>query len=79
MKILFRAYFHQKKFLERSWPKVYQGQDPDPDVFESTIWIRSKFVRIRNTVNNNGMAHRFWGIVFLAMLSRRMNLGCFRN
>jgi hypothetical protein len=49
MKILFRAYFHQKKFSEKSWPKIYQC----PDVFKSRIRIRirirSKIVRIRNT------------------------------
>jgi hypothetical protein len=49
MKILFRAYFREKKILEKSWPKIYLGQDPDPDVFESRIRIRSKVVRIRNT------------------------------
>jgi hypothetical protein len=36
MKILFRAYFHIKNFLEKSWPKIYYCQDsvldqePDP-------------------------------------------------
>jgi hypothetical protein len=35
MKILFRACFHQKNFLEKRWPKIYQGQDPDPDPVEN--------------------------------------------
>jgi hypothetical protein len=43
--ILFRAYFREKNFQT----KFYSGQDPDPDVFESRIRIRSKIVRIRNT------------------------------
>jgi hypothetical protein len=38
---LFRAYFHKKKFRKKSWPKIYIGQDPDPDPV--------KIVRIRNT------------------------------
>jgi hypothetical protein len=32
-----RVYFCQKKFSEEIWPKIYLGQDPDPDVFESRI------------------------------------------
>jgi hypothetical protein len=47
--ILFRAYFRQKNFqLKFSRNFFYLGQDPDPDVFESWIQIRSKIVRIRN-------------------------------
>jgi hypothetical protein len=44
-----------KNFREKSLPKIYLGQDtdpeldPDPDVFKSRIRIRSKIVRIRNT------------------------------
>jgi hypothetical protein len=58
MKILFRAYFHQKMFRKKLAKKFY-GQDPDPDrepdpepdpdVFKRRIRIRSKFVQIRNT------------------------------
>jgi hypothetical protein len=55
MKTLIRAYFHEKKCLEKSWQKIYIGHfpDPDPDVFES--WIRSKIVWIRNTVYNTAI------------------------
>jgi hypothetical protein len=49
MTILFRAYFRQKNFAEEILPKINLGQDPDPDVFESRIRIRSKIVRIRKT------------------------------
>jgi hypothetical protein len=31
MNILFRAYFRKIKFTEETWPKIYKGQDPDPD------------------------------------------------
>jgi hypothetical protein len=56
MKILFSAYFHEKKFLKKTWPKIYYGQDPDPDpdVFDSRIQIRSKIVRIHNTAPHEG-------------------------
>jgi hypothetical protein len=42
--------------MEKSWPKIYLGQDPHPDVFESRMRIRSKIVRIRNT----GFHGFFW-------------------
>jgi hypothetical protein len=48
MKILFIAYFHQKKFQKKVSRKFIR-KDPDPDVFKSRIRIRSKIVRIRNT------------------------------
>jgi hypothetical protein len=68
MKVLFRAYFHQKKIFQtkvgrkffsvriririRTFLKVGSGRfrKSDPDVFESRIRIRSKIVRIHNTV-----------------------------
>jgi hypothetical protein len=38
-----------KKFPEENWPKIYLTPDPEPDVFESRIRIRSKIFRIHNT------------------------------
>jgi hypothetical protein len=32
----------KKKILEEIWPKIYLGQDPDPNVFRSRIWTLSK-------------------------------------
>jgi hypothetical protein len=49
MNILLRAYFRQK--FPETWPKICLGQDPDLDVFEIRIRIRSKNIRIRNTAN----------------------------
>jgi hypothetical protein len=40
----FKSKFFLKKFREEIWPKIYLGQDPDPDVFEVRIRIRSKIV-----------------------------------
>jgi hypothetical protein len=49
----FQSIVSSKKFPEKSWPKIYIGQDPDPDpeldVFGSRIRIRSKIVRICKT------------------------------
>jgi hypothetical protein len=44
----FLEHIFNKKMSEKSWAKTYLGQDPD--VFVSRILIRSKIVRIRNTV-----------------------------
>jgi hypothetical protein len=41
MNKLIRAYFRYKKNSEETWLKIYLGQDPDPDVFESRIRIRN--------------------------------------
>jgi hypothetical protein len=37
-------YNFAKKIPEVTWPKIYLGQDPEPnpDVFKSRIWTRSK-------------------------------------
>jgi hypothetical protein len=46
MNILFRAY---RYVLEKeNWPKIYIGQDPDPDIFESRIRLRPNTIRIRS-------------------------------
>jgi hypothetical protein len=68
MKIRLGAYFHFKKFREKSLPKIFLGQDPDPepdpDVFKSRIRIRSKIVRIRKNdsyiVSRSRIALRLW-------------------
>jgi hypothetical protein len=61
MNVLFRAYFRQK-IPEETLPNIYLGQDPDPesdpDVFKSRFWIRSKIVRICNTVTQDVIAER---------------------
>jgi hypothetical protein len=31
----FLGIFSSKKFSAKSWGKIYEGQDPDPDVFKS--------------------------------------------
>jgi hypothetical protein len=59
--LLFKAYFHQKKFLKKSWPKIYLGQDPDPDDFERLIRILSKIDRIQNTAVREGTSQQCCG------------------
>jgi hypothetical protein len=46
MKILFRTYFHQKKNSEKSWPKIYYGQDPDPDPVKNRPDPQQKYLLI---------------------------------
>jgi hypothetical protein len=41
--------FPAKKFREETWPKIYLGRDPDPDVFKSRI--RSKIVLMIYNMN----------------------------
>jgi hypothetical protein len=41
--------FSSKKFQVKSWPKNFFGHDPDPNIFESRIWIRSKIIQMCNT------------------------------
>jgi hypothetical protein len=53
--------FLSKKWLEETWPKIYLGQDSDPDVFKSLIRIRSNIVRIRNIAW--GYLHDYFGII----------------
>jgi hypothetical protein len=49
--------------FQKNWPKIYLGQDSDPDqdVFKSRIliWIWSKIVRIRNTASDNVPLYKF--------------------
>jgi hypothetical protein len=41
MNILFSA----KKFPEKRWPKIYLGQDPDPDVLKKSDTVYSDAVK----------------------------------
>jgi hypothetical protein len=53
--------FIKKKFQKKSGPKIYLGQDPDPDDFERRIRIRSKIDRIWNTAVREGTSQQCCG------------------
>jgi hypothetical protein len=53
----FLGHISAKKNPEKTWPKNYLGQDPDPHVFESRIRIR---IGIRAIIGSAARLHRLF-------------------
>jgi hypothetical protein len=56
MNILFRAYFG-RVFQKTLPPKLFIGQDPDPDVFQRSDPDPVKIIRIRNIGKDDSESH----------------------